>query len=303
VENQDLKLVIDKYLGYLDLKEITVNSYRKILYDYYDFIKGIPTSATRSDVLKYKDSLKKRVKSASVQKYIVVVRNFYRWFHIEGYGPNIAEGIKGAKIEPTFKRQSLTLDEAKKLLLKAKQLSKKDIEGYRNYVLIALIMTTGLRTIEVERADVSDLGVIDGVNVLWIMGKGHDDKDAYVKLSATVHELIEEYLIKRSDDLEPLFLNHSSSHKNTRIKTRTVREVVKELLRRIGLDSKVYSAHSLRHTSATLLLLNGGTLEETQQMLRHKDISTTQIYNHSLQFRESNATITVSDILFGKDKG
>jgi site-specific recombinase XerD len=303
VDNQDLKLVIDKYLGYLDLKEITVNSYRKILYDYYDFIKGIPTSATRSDVLKYKDSLKKRVKSASVQKYIVVVRNFYRWFHIEGYGQNIAEGIKGAKIEPTFKRQSLTLDEAKKLLLKAKQLSKKDIEGYRNYVLIALIMTTGLRTIEVERADVSDLGVIDGINVLWIMGKGHDDKDAYVKLSKAVHELIEEYLIKRSDDLEPLFLNHSSSHKNTRIKTRTVREVVKELLRRIGLDSKVYSAHSLRHTSATLLLLNGGTLEETQQMLRHKDISTTQIYNHSLQFRESNATITVSDILFGNNKG
>jgi len=72
-------------------------------------------------------------------------------------------------------------------------------------------------------------------------------------------------------------------------------------LRDIGLNDKRYSAHSLRHSVATILLQNGGTLDEVKQILRHKDISTTEIYNHSLQRKKNNGELLVSDVVFKEE--
>ncbi len=303
MEEKNLIEIIDDYISFLDLKEITIKSYKKILYDYYEFISKITNLPNRADILKYKEDLKKRAKSATIQKYIVVLRNFYRWFHIQGYGANIAEGIKGAKIEATFKKEALSIKDARKLLLKAEQLSKKSIIDKRNYAIVALIMTTGLRTIEIERSDVGDIDLVEGNNVLYIMGKGHDDKDSFVKLSSETYDIIIDYLKDRNDNFEPLFINHSKQLYGTRIQTKTIRTTIKELLRRIGIDSKKYSAHSLRHTAATINLLSGASLEETQQLLRHKDISTTTIYSHHMNRSKNNSEFRVSDVLFNKKKG
>lgn len=297
-----LKIAIEEYINYIDLKEKTKQDYKKILEDYLDFVNKTTSSPTRMDILKYKENLKKRVRSATIQKYIVVIRNFYRWYHVEGYGANIAEGIKGAKIEPTFKREALSIDEAKKLLARARYLSYKSIVGKRNYAMIALLLTTGLRTIEIERADVSDISTIDGNNVLYVMGKGHDDKDSFVKLSPQVYEIIQDYLIERSDEYEPLFIGHGKQKKGERIKTRTVRGVVKELMRQIGINNKKFSAHSLRHTTATISLLEGANIEETQALLRHKDPATTQIYVHRIDKMHGDLEVKVSDALFEKSK-
>ena len=119
--------------------------------------------------------------------------------------------------------------------------------------------------------------------------------------------MIENYLIERGDDSKPLFMvhgNHESKKNNVdrRMKTKDIRYMVKELLRQIGLDSKIYSAHSLRHTCATLNLENGGSLEETQEMLRHKSIQTTMIYSHHNKRENNNSEINVSNVIFGKDK-
>lgn len=298
--DKELIDLIDEYIEYLDLKDITKTSYKKVLIDFnkYTRYKRKSFKPLRVDLLAYKSDLRKRVKSASVQRNIVVIRNFYRWISVHNYGDNIAEGIKGAKIEATFKREPLTEKEAVKLLLKAYRLSSRGIDGIRDYALVSLLLTTGLRTIEIERADRSDLDFINETNVLFIQGKGRDDKDSYVKLSEEVFSQLEEYLIKRNDNFEPLFITHANRSKGTRLRTRSIRGIVKELLRLIGLDSKVYSAHSLRHSCATINLNNGGSLEETQQMLRHKDISTTTIYSHHLTRTQNNSEIRVSSILF-----
>lgn len=289
-----------EYLRFTDLQEVTIDSYRRILYNYSDYMKkkGI-TSPKRTDILNYKEYLKKRVKSASIQKNIIVIRNFYKWYHIQGYGPNIAEGIKGARIEATFKREALSIEQSKKLLAKAKHLATKNICGKRNYAIVSLIITTGLRTIEIERSDVSDISKVGDLNVLYIQGKGHHDKDNYVKLSNEVYEIIMNYLKERNDDHEPLFINHSNNNKGTRLQTKTVSIVIKDLLRRIGIDSKNYTAHSLRHTVATTALMNGATLQQTQQLLRHSSIETTTIYAHNISRAENNLELEVSDLMFG----
>ena len=66
-----------------------------------------------------------------------------------------------------------------------------------------------------------------------------------------------------------------------------------------GYDSERLTAHSFRHTSVTLALLNGNTLEQVQQMARHKNINTTMIYNHALQKEKNPCYDSVSNALFG----
>jgi site-specific recombinase XerD len=128
---------------------------------------------------------------------------------------------------------------------------------------------------------------LKGTNYLYVQGKGHDDKDDAIKVPDSVWELIHEYLEKRDSDSEALFINHGSHNCHGRISPKNVSLSVKNLLRLIGLDDKRYTAHSLRHTCATIALQNGATFQEVQMVLRHKSINTTTIYTHNLS-RESN---------------
>ncbi len=297
----DFKHYINVYINSLDRKDITKKSYKRILLSFEKYLwthsLNLPN---KMDVLGYKEYLSKRVRSASIQKTIVVLRGFFVYLDSEGIYKNIMNGVRGVKIEKTFKRNALTIEEVKTLILKAKELAT-NIESLRNYAIVVLLATTGLRTIEVERANIKDLLDVNGEYKLYIQGKGYDDKDQYVKLSHEVYTIIMGYLSKRNSDSDALFINHDKHYYGNRITTRTIRRVVKELLRRIGIDDSRYTTHSLRHSMATNLILEGRSLEEAKQILRHKDISTTQLYNHSLKRSQNNGELIMSDLIFKGD--
>ncbi len=277
------------YISGLDKSENTVSTYKGNLDRYIKYLdeKRI-TKPKESDLVLFKKSLKmKGCHSATVQLYVVTLRGFYKWTERMGYYPNISSSLTNEHVEPTFKRQALTVSEAKRLLKKCKTRSKKGITYLRDYAIISLIVTTGLRTVEVSRADVEDIVSLNGVTYLYVQGKGHDDKDDPIKLPSDVLETINHYLTERNSDAKPLFLNHCSRSDKTRIKPKTISELVKNALRLIGLDDKRYTAHSLRHTCATIALLNGASIQEVQMTLRHKSINTTTIYTHNLS-RETN---------------
>jgi len=308
-EITDLKILIPRYIDYIDIREISKLSYQKQLEKYYLYLLSVgkENCATRKEIQDYRAYLEERVHSATIAQSLTAIRGFYIWCYDQGYGPNISSGIRAPKLMKTFRREPLDTRQAKKLVSRAKYLAKKSLVWKRNYAIVALLITTGLRTIEIERANTEDLQEILGQHVLYIQGKGHDDKDAYIKISNYVYSLIEDYLIERNDNSKPLFMVHGnhgsqSGSNEKRIMTKDIRYMVKELLRQIGLDSKIYSAHSLRHTCATLNLENGGSLEETQEMLRHKSIQTTMIYSHHNKRENNNSEINVSNVIFGKDK-
>ena len=303
IEKDDFGILVSRYLDYLDVKPMTKQNYRKILDEFTTYVTTLSDLPTRSDVRAYRESLRTRdLRATTIQMHMVVIRNFYRWFHIEGYGPNAAEGVKGLKMDASFKRESLSVEDSKRFLRRAKYLAKKSLSGKRNYAMVALLLTTGLRTIEIERANVADIEQIDDGYVLYIQGKGRDDKDTSVKLSPQVYQIIEDYLIARQDDNKSLFISHRGSSKGKGLLTRAVRDVVKSLLRDIGIDSTKYSAHSLRHTTATLSLLEGANIEETQLLLRHRDPGTTQIYIHRMQKKNDFLEYKISDTLLGPTK-
>ena len=294
----NLKNEIDNYVDTLDRKEITKSSYRSILLRWANYLKSKRIySPNKRDIIAYKEKIAKSTGSASIQKTIVVLRGFYKYLKLSGKYDDITYGVRGAKVEKTFKKNPLEIDEIMKLISKAKEESTISISHLRNYAIIVLMVTTGMRTIEVVRANINDLMIHKNKKRLYIQGKGRDGKDEYVKLSEEVYEVLSDYLNKRNDDFDPLFVSHKGKV-GSRLTTRSIRGIIKDLLRAIDIDDKRYSAHSLRHSLATILIKNAhGTLAEAQQILRHKDISTTEIYNHALMREENDGEIKVANLL------
>ena len=299
----NLKNEIDNYVDTLDRKEITKSSYRSILLRWANYLKSKRIySPNKRDIIAYKEKIAKSTGSASIQKTIVVLRGFYKYLKLSGKYDDITYGVRGAKVEKIFKKNPLEIDEIMKLISKAKEESTISISHLRNYAIIVLMVTTGMRTIEVVRTNINDLMIHKNKKRLYIQGKGRDGKDEYVKLSEEVYEVLSDYLNKRNDDYDPLFISHKGQV-GSRLTTRSIRGIIKDLLRAIDIDDKRYSAHSLRHSLATILIKNAhGTLAEAQQILRHKDISTTEIYNHALMREENDGEIKVANLLLKGEK-
>ena len=211
--------------------------------------------------------------------------------------PNIAQYVKGGKIGKNFKKDYLTSKQAKKVL---ESIDRTSIEGKRNYAMLALMLTTGLRTIEVVRANAEDMQAAGDNTVLYVQGKGHHDKDDLVRVPDHVEAAIREYLSARKceDFTQPLFTSTSNRNKNGRMTTRSIRGIVKKIFRNIGLDSPRLTAHSTRHTAATLSLLNGAKPIEVQHLLRHKNLQTTEIYAHNIDQAKNPASQDVENALF-----
>jgi len=136
--------------------------------------------------------------------------------------------------------------------------------------------------------------------VLYIQGKGRDEKTEYIKLSAPVEAAIREYLKTRQDaaPTAPLFTSLSNNSKGQRMTTRTVSGIAKDGMREAGYNSSRLTAHSLRHTAVTLSLLAGRSLAEVQQFARHANISTTQIYNHALDKAKNGCSEAIAKAIF-----
>jgi len=294
--------LIEEFIASLDLSDNTVISYGGMLRRYATYLKNNHIDKPLEvDLVKYKRNIKKEgCRSATTQKYVIILRKFYKWCERRDYYPDISGDLTGEKIVPTFKREPLNIEEAHKLLEVAEKRSAKSIVALRDYAILNLIIKTGLRTVEVSRADVEDIVNIKGINYLFIQGKGHDDKDDQVKLPDSVFNVIQEYISKRNSNAKALFLNHSRNCHDERILPRTVSTIIKHLLRSIGIDDKRYTAHSLRHTCATIALQMGAKYEEVQMVLRHKSIETTTIYAHNLSRESNNVELLVEKAIDNK---
>ena len=216
--------------------------------------------------------------SLTVGSYITSVRRFYEWTEANKYYPNVAKGIKTPKRKQQFRKQPLLPEQATALL------SYYQDKALRDYAIVNLLLRTGLRTIEIIRANVEDITFKGSQRVLLVHGKGRDEKDNFVLLTDKTYQPIAEYLATRDkvNSSEPLFTSTSNNSKGERLSTRSISYIAKEGLKAIGLDERAFTAHSLRHTTAVNILRGGGSLEQAQMTLRHSNPATTQIYTATL---------------------
>jgi len=283
VREPPLEELLSSFIQAQDVRQSSRESYRKGLKKFLAWLRDRRiTSPDRQTILDYKEDLKKAgLSSFSISSYIVAVRKFFDWLEATRGLPNIAKGIKGAKRAKGFRKDPLTLPQVKELL---ESIGRKDLRGLRDYALINLLTRTGLRTIEAIRGNVEDIRQQGGEALLWIQGKGRDEKDEFVLLTEETLKPVYEYLKERGDAKPdaPLFASMSDRNGGARLTTRTLRRIIKDRLRAIGIDSERLTAHSLRHTGITLALQAGATIQEAQALARHANINTTLIYAHNI---------------------
>lgn len=291
--------LFDRWTAYLDAAPKTLETYTRNIRPFAYFLKvnGI-TNPTRDDVISYRDQIKAKYKPSTVQAYTMAVKLFYQWTAQEGIYPNIAEKVKGAKLDNDHRKDYLTSKQVSKLF---QSIDRTTLKGKRDYAIIALMITSGLRTIEISRANIEDMRNVADFTALYIQGKGHDEKNTFVKVAEPVEAAIRDYLTARgrAGSSEPLFASDAHRNAGGRMTTRSISRIVKDNLKAAGFDSDRLTAHSMRHTAATLNLLNGGSIEETQQLLRHTNINTTLIYSHALERAKNNSEQRIAAAIFG----
>jgi len=289
---------IDAFLTAQDVAGISVSTYRRRIKQFSLWVADNNVQLpTREDILLYKHYLEERgLSPATISSYLVCVRRLFAWMQTTGLYPNIAEGIKGMKRPRGFRKDPLTVEQAKELL---DSVPRDDFIGKRDFALINLLIRTGLRTIEIIRADVGDIRQNSSDTLLYVQGKGRADKDDFVILTPGALKPVNIYLAERGKlkEGDPLFVSTSNLNRDCRLSTRAISEIVRHRLSQVGLHSSRVTAHSLRHTAITLALKGGATLQEAQMLARHSDINTTLIYAHNLDRIEAAPEKKIDSLL------
>lgn len=288
--------MFESFLKYVDAKPQTVETYRRALKPFFLYLaEGEISNPSRPEILAYRDRLKQSKAAATVRLYIAAVRRFFSWTEQEGLYPDIARGIKGAEVTDGFKRDYLGKVQMEGVL---QSIGRDGLAGKRDYAILRLMATTGLRTIEITRANIEDLTLKGGCMVLYVQGKGRDDRAEYVKIGKSTEEAVREYLEARGDveGKSPLFASESDRNRGGRMTAKSISRIAKNGLKAAGFNSKRLTAHSFRHSAATIALDSGVPIEQIRQTLRHRDPRTTEIYLHTIDRAKNNMEIMLDGL-------
>ena len=289
-----------RFIGRSDrTKEAYTDNVRRFLQYCIDAGEYPPTEET---VYSYKDYLERNYKATTASTYLAAVRLFFRWTASRGIYPNIAENIHGAKISRDHKRDDLRPQECAAVL---DGIERSTERGARDYAIVALMITCGLRDIEVVRANVEDIARRGDKVRLYLMGKGRQERTDYVHIPPEALKAIRDYMQLRAnaegrtiDGSAPLFASLSNNNRGGRMTTRAVSGIAKGALRAAGFDDARITAHSLRHAAVSNALRGGEDIRAVQEFARHADISTTLVYAHDLERENNTVSETIARLVF-----
>ncbi len=219
-------------------------------------------------------------KKTTVARKIASLRTFYKYLYRERkIDSNPAMNLNNPK-RPKSLPKFLTPDEVEQIL------NNTRIEtpaGYRNRTILELLWATGMRISELSGLNFGDLNLKE--NEIRVFGKG--SKERIILVSDRAKNYLQRYIdsaralvakgydIGEPDETSPVFINNTGY----RLQTRTVRNVINEIVEKINLPKHV-TPHVFRHSFATHLIENGADLRVVQELLGHASISNTQIYTH-----------------------
>ena len=273
----EVSKLLKEYLDYLEIEKNrspkTRDTYERYL---TDFIKktGVtsPKDITESVVREYRLGLARRdLKKVTQSYYVIGLRNFLKYLTRREFNVLSPEKVEVPQIGDR-KIEVLGYNELERLLSAPKT---NTFRGVRDKAILETLFSTGLRVSELCALD----RYVDLNNgELSVRGKG--DKLRVVFFSKRARDSIKNYLDKRGDMEEALFISLTKSGKVIgRITPRAVQRLVGLHARHAGIPASVHP-HQLRHQFATDLLINGADLRSVQELLGHANISTTQMYTH-----------------------
>lgn len=303
--------LIEFYLSEMDFSTSSKKVYYYSLTRFFSFLeKNNYSQLNRKIFLEYKESLNS-LQSNTVKRYLSSLKSFFLWIDEKlgsfTFYPMLL-GIKSPKVSNYYKKDPLTSDQIVSIL---NNIDKTKEIGKRDFAIILLASTTGLRPSEITELNVGDISSILDENIIFIKSKGHHDKDEYVKIGSLTDQAIRDYLNIRGIDLkidDPIFVGTSNYNKNKRLTPKGISKIIRKHLDKNGLlSSERISPYSLRHSCATLALSSskenmGNCLSEIQQVLRHSDIRSSMAYIHPLSRKSNNTEIRIDKIISEKIK-
>ncbi len=210
--------------------------------------------------------------------HLIALRGFLKYLSkrgIKSLDPTLVDLPRATKKQVTF----LHFDEVERLL---NEIPEDTETGLRDRAIIELLFSGGLRVSELCNLN------RDSINLerreFVVRGKGKKDRPIFIDQSTA--DCVKDYLDMRADSLPALFLNNSQNQQAPttsgdfrRLTPRSIERIVQKYARLAGITKKV-TPHTLRHSFATDLLMNGADIRSVQSLLGHANISTTQIYTH-----------------------
>ena len=264
----------------------TIENYRLYLERFIEFSGDITVDKITSEqVRRFRLWLNRHINdnnqslSLITQSYhLIALRGFLTYLSRRDIQSLSADKI----ILPKTTRKQVTFlhyDEVSSLL---SQIDLDTEAGLRDRAIIELLFSSGLRVSELVNLNRDHINL--NRREFMVRGKGQKDRPVFVSKGAA--ERVSDYLASRHDSLVPLFISYSrfagqtdTSGDYRRLQSRSIQRMVSHYAKMAGITKHV-SPHTLRHSFATDLLMNGADLRSVQAMLGHSNISTTQVYTH-----------------------
>jgi site-specific recombinase XerD len=280
---------VGRFLEYLELEQNrsakTITNYSHYLNRLSDFAGEIKLSDIDVELIrKWRLWLNRLGTNSSdelskvTQNYhLIALRSFLRYCTKRGLPALSADKVELART----KRPQVTFLTPEELQRLSAQANTATLNGLRDRAIIELLFSSGLRVSELVGLD------RDHINLkrreFMVRGKGQKDRPIFISPEAS--QWIQQYIDKRQDNAKPLFIRYSGAKKVDqsgnfqRLTARSIQRMVARYALLAGITKHV-SPHTLRHSFATDLLMNGADLRSVQAMLGHSNIATTQIYTH-----------------------
>ncbi|RLC37448.1 hypothetical protein DRH29_01830 [candidate division Kazan bacterium] len=283
------KNYINDFLDYMEIEknrsQRTLNNYHHYLMRFLEFAKragkqnlspaqiDLPlVRKYRQWLNRYKDASGKSLKLVTQNYHIIALRAFLKFL-----ARNDVKSLPAEKIElPKTPPRSVDFLEIYELdrLFEAVPKDNK-LQHLRDYAILQTLFSTGLRVSELTALKKEKINLQRGE--FMVRGKG--DKPRIVFMSDEAKTTLRRYLEKRKDNNEYVFISHGINSNAKFLTPRSVQRIIQKYATKAGIVKKV-TPHTLRHSYATDLLINGADIRSVQALLGHSSITTTQVYTH-----------------------
>jgi site-specific recombinase XerD len=297
-----LEKVIDDFIGVLyaqpHSKKVYYSHLNKFVYWCHEN-KINPREPTATNMREFYDWVMLKKHGEYKKALLQTVKRFWNWVARQKFYHNVCEDMPIPKSNDDFTRRALTEPQANNLIA---SIPKDTPVGKRDWLMVLILLITGIRVIELSRIRTQDFSQIGETNGFYYQQKGRYDKNQFKALDSKLYSTIKEYMIDNGidgDDMA-LFCSYSNSNKNQPLTSKAICNVLSKRLTKANLKSKHISVHSLRHTSGTLASLTGSPQEEIQAHLGHASAKMTRRYiNEAIRQRSLQNQIgnKISNIL------
>lgn len=281
--------LINDFIEHLEVEKgrssKTAENYKLYLERFVEFTGDIEVEKITTETIRkyrlwlnrYQNENNEELAIITQNYHLIALRGFLNYLSkrdIKSLSPNKIELPKVSRKQVTF----LDKEEISRLI---SVIDTSELSGLRDRAIVELLFSSGLRISELVNLNK------DHVNTkrreFTVRGKGKKDRPVFISENASEH--LQNYLNKRTDSLAPLFLSYSRNVSSLndgsyrRLSPRSIQRMIERYARLAGITKHV-SPHTMRHSFATDLLMNGADIRSVQSILGHSNIATTQVYTH-----------------------